>query len=239
MPKDLSKILSNLREQSEEREVKVDTNTDAETAKEILRLHDQFARDELLRMQNQSGNDGHATTRVLSALEGLLTKTNKNVLTHFTHELKNSNSSIALDLTGYTGPILSAMVQTAYDKGENDFRLELEKPISHIFKNLRGTRQKPITIDVIGKVLWCTGIKTENIILKVYGPTNDQFGLKSLNSTFYMYSDTNQYDGLGHESRDCVFKSPHANLLDKLCEHAHNPKRILINTDGTEVPYNA
>jgi len=238
MSKDLSKILSSLSEQSEEREAKVEPMSEELFVRQLVYLHNGV----------YSLQDEARRTYEKGLLEPLLDeikllkitkKTIEYFLTNIDKETEETNSRHLI-----TGQIISSMIQNAYNHGENEFNLNIYRlycPDDFLIR-LEGTPSNPIKIVTHGRVSLYCGAQSKHVDIDFHGHFWDGFAALAEHSTFTIRNrqrfQPDTMIEIGVDAQDCIFKSPHTFPLT-LVHKKQNNQLILIKEDGTEVPYNA
>ena len=98
-----------------------------------------------------------------------------------------------------TGELISKLIQNSYNAGYNDFNLSTVnlKKIHDVGIELKGRKEQPIRITVIGNTGDHCGIRSKNLIYHIQGNTGDNYGHRSEDSIFTVQGNTSNTCGWG------------------------------------------
>src|SRR3989344_1269329 len=147
-----------------------------------------------------------------------------------------------------TGIFVSALIQTAYNAGFNDFVLEPKgtQPLSHIGAYLKGTEKNPIKLTINAQTGGGCGAYAEHSIITNNAQTGKMCGGFARHSTFT--NNAQIEDCYGWYAEHSTFKTNDQKILKRILvevsglligSHIKTPapsgnKIIFINPDGTE-----
>ncbi len=109
------------------------------------------------------------------------------------------------DYQTITGILISQLIQTSYNAGNNDFELNTKKlkTIDRIGAYLIGKERNPIIITIQGNTGYKSGLLSENSIFNIKGNTGDCYGWESKGCTFNIEKDAG--DQCGYLSTNSIF----------------------------------
>jgi hypothetical protein len=83
----------------------------------------------------------------------------------------------------YSGLYVSRLIQNSYDAGFNGFKFDLENNchVHRLFREIKGTKERPVIVDIKGNANGYFGFFSDYLDVAVLGGTGKFFGYKSTN----------------------------------------------------------